>query len=189
MSRFALIDNKERRLRDTHIRSRPAGVSLTSDTLGVNSCFPQENSVFYRTVSIAASALYSTLFVCLLVAPGSIYWLFGVERHTTADLLAKRAAMLFLGLAVLSFLGRNEPYSNLRQMVLVAMATSMAGLMLTGMYEFFLGTAGIGIWSAIGGEALFLSLYLLVLLRDAQQPKDSVEGSKHNLNTKQAGTS
>ncbi len=35
VSRFALIDNKERRLRDTHIRSRPAGVSLTSDTLGL----------------------------------------------------------------------------------------------------------------------------------------------------------
>ncbi len=122
----------------------------------------------YKTVSVAASALYIALFACLLIAPDLIYWLFGIESHTTADLLAKRAAMLFLGLAVLSFLGRNAPYSSLRQAVSAAMATTMAGLMLTGMYEFFLGTAGIGIWSAIGGEALFLSLYLHVLLRDAQ---------------------
>jgi hypothetical protein len=131
--------------------------------------------VSYKAVSIAASALYSMLFACLLIAPDLIYWLFHIERHATADLLAKRAAMLFLGLAVLSFLGRNAPYSSLRQAVSVAMATTLAGLMLAGMYEFFLGIAGIGIWSAIGGEALFLSLYLHVLLRDARHPKDSMD--------------
>lgn len=125
----------------------------------------------YKAVSIAASALCSALFACLLVAPDLIYWLFGIERHTTADLLARRAAMLFLGMAVLTFLGRNAPYSSLRQVVSVAMATTMAGLMLTGMYEFFLGTAGIGIWSAIGGEALFLGLYLQVLHKDARHPE------------------
>lgn len=125
--------------------------------------------ITHKAVSIAASALYGMLFVCLLIAPDLIYWLFGIERHATADLLARRAAMLFLGLAMFSFLGRNAPYSSLRQAVSIAMATTMAGLMLAGMYEFFVGTAGIGIWSAIGGEALFLSLYLLVLLGDAQQ--------------------
>ena len=120
----------------------------------------------YRAVSIAASVLYGALFACLLVAPHLIYWLFGVEQHATADLLARRAAMLFLGLAVLSFLGRNAANSSLRQTVLIAMATMMAGLILTGMYEFFRGAAGIGIWSAIGAEALFLGLYLQAAFRN-----------------------
>jgi hypothetical protein len=119
----------------------------------------------FKTVSLAASALCCTLFLCLLLTPGLIYWLFGVESHATADLLAKRAAMLFLGLAVLSFLGRNAPHSSLRQAVSVAMATTMAGLILAGIYEFFMGTAGIGIWLAICGEALFLCLYLHVLIK------------------------
>lgn len=128
----------------------------------------------FKAVSLAASALCSTLFVCLLLTPDLIYWLFGVESHATADLLAKRAAMLFLGLAVLSFLGRNAPYSSLRQAVSVSMATTMAGLILAGMYEFFMGTAGIGIWSAIGGEALFLCLYLHVLIKDARLAKGDI---------------
>jgi len=131
--------------------------------------------VSYKAVSVAASALYSALFACLLVAPDLIYWLFDIKRHTTADLLAKRAAMLFLGLAVLTFLGRNAPYSSLRRAVSISMATTMAGLMLAGMYEFFFGTAGVGIWAAIGGEALFLSLYLHVLLRDARLTKGDID--------------
>lgn len=134
----------------------------------------------YKVVSIAASALYSALFLCLLVAPDLIYWLFGIERHTTADLFAKRAAMLFLGLAVLTFLGRNAPHSSLRQAVSVAMATTMAGLMLTGMYEFFFGSAGIGIWSAIGGEALFLGLYLQVTLKNARPPRTANSGGNED---------
>ena len=121
----------------------------------------------YKAVSLAASFLYISLFTCILFMPNFIYWLFGIERNDIADLLARRAAMLFLGLAVLSFLGRNEPSSSLRQVVLKAMSTSMAGLMLSGLYEFFSGTAGIGIWFAIGGEALFLALYLHVLYRDS----------------------
>ena len=105
------------------------------------------------------------------MAPDLIYLLFGVAPHPTADLLAKRAAFLFLGFAVLSFLGRNAPFSSLRQAVTVAMAITIAGLMLVGMYEFFFGIAGPGIWIAIGGEALFLSFYLLVLFKGSEHQK------------------
>ena len=129
----------------------------------------------YKMVSIAASALYVALFACLLIAPNLIYWLFGISGDATADLLAKRAAMLFLGLAVLAFLGRNAPPSHLRQAVSAGMAAALAGLMLTGMYEFFVGTAGGGIWVAIGGEAVFLVLYLRVMLTDISYLKKHVE--------------
>lgn len=133
--------------------------------------FGKENVMSYKIVSLAASVLFITLFACLLFVPNVIYWLIGVEHSPTADLLAKRAAMLFLGLSVLSFLGRNESSSNLRQTVIVAMATTLAGLMIAGMYEFFFGIAGVGIWFAIGGEALFLSLYLVVWFKDSPKLK------------------
>ena len=136
----------------------------------------------YKAVSLSATALCIALFVCLLVAPDLIYWLFGVASHATADLLAKRAAILFLGLAVLSFMGRNAPPSSLRHAVTVAMATVMGGLMLVGMYEFFSGTAGLGIWLAIGGEALFLGLYLNLLFTDPAQHNDGMGARVEHTN-------
>jgi O-antigen/teichoic acid export membrane protein len=138
-------------------------------------------SMSFRSVSLAASVLYIALFACLLFTPGLVYLLFGIERHLTADLLARRAAMLFLGLAVLSYLGRNAPSSGLRRAVSIAMATAMAGLMCSGMYEYFSGTAGIGIWSAIGGEAVFLGLYLLVLYRDISSPNRPIDKMRQAL--------
>lgn len=109
--------------------------------------------------------LYVTLFACLLLSPGLVYWLFGIPGHPSADLLAKRAAFLFLGLAVLSFVGRDAPPSNLRQTVILSMATTVAGLICVGVYEFLAGAAGPGIWIAIIGEAVFLGLYLNLLFR------------------------
>lgn len=119
----------------------------------------------YKAVSLAASVLYLTLFACLLLSPGLIYWLFGIPGHSSADLLAKRAAMLFLGLAVLSFVGRDAPPSNLRRTVVIALSTTLVGLIGVGVYEFMTGTAGAGIWCAIAGETVFLGLYLNVLFR------------------------
>lgn len=119
----------------------------------------------YKAVSFAASALYFALFACLLLSPEVIYWLFGINGHPSADLLAKRAGMLFLGLAVLSFVGRDAPPSNLRRTVVIAISTTLGGLIVIGVYEFLRGTAGAGIWCAIAGETVFLGLYLNVLFR------------------------
>jgi FtsH-binding integral membrane protein len=118
----------------------------------------------YKTVSIMAAILMFSLFLCLLVAPWSIYWLFSVPGNATADLLSRRAAMLFMGLGVISYSGRNAPHSPLRQAVSFGFALIMAGLICTGIYEYLTGVAGPGIWIAILGEAFFFVLYSVAWL-------------------------
>ena len=116
--------------------------------------------ISYRLVNIWATALFISLFVSLLVAPDLIYWLFGLTGNSTANLMSKRAAMLFLGLSVISFQTRNEANSPLRRSLALGLGIIMFGLMFAGIFEFFRGNAGWGIWLAICGEAVFGILYI-----------------------------
>lgn len=71
------------------------------------------------------------------------------------DFLARRAAMLFLGIAILSFLARDAPASILRNAIAIAFAVMLLGLAATGLYEYARGYAGPGIWIAIVTEVAF----------------------------------
>lgn len=122
----------------------------------------EKHVISYKVLSVAFAMLCIALFSCLLLAPYLIYRLFDISGSETADLLSRRAAMLFLSLATISYLGRNAPLSNLRQVVTIGIATAMFGLLSDGIYEFFRGTAGLRIWVAIVGEAVFAGLYLSI---------------------------
>lgn len=113
----------------------------------------------YQNLSLAAAALSATLFVLLLIFPGVIYWLFELPTDDTADVMSRRAAFLFLGLAVIAFAGRNEPNSSMRRIVSLGMAVLMAGLACLGAVEFFRGASGAGIWLAIMTETVFAVAY------------------------------
>ncbi|MBL4805743.1 MAG: hypothetical protein JKY31_00455 [Rhodobacteraceae bacterium] len=113
----------------------------------------------YRVVSLAASVVCLLLCLILLLLPDVIYWLFNITGAEVSDFLARRAAMLFLGFAVLCFLGRNAEDSEMRRTVSVAMAIAMAGLAATGIFEFMRGYVGIGIWLAIVVEVAFAVLF------------------------------
>ncbi len=109
----------------------------------------------YKIVSLAASALSVVLFVLLLLVPDVIFWVFGIEGNELARLMSRRAAMLFLGLAIIAYLGRDAINSALRQAVCLGMGSLMFGLALTGIYEFSRGFAGAGILLAALSELGF----------------------------------
>lgn len=109
----------------------------------------------FKNVSLAATALSGVLFVILLLAPELIFFIFSIEGSEAAKLLSRRAAMLFLGLAIITYLGRDAVHSALRQAVCVGMAATMFGLALTGTYEFARGYAGFGILLAVIAEIGF----------------------------------
>lgn len=113
----------------------------------------------YSLVSKLASALCFILFATLLLVPGLIYWIFELVGNDVSDLMAKRAAMLFLGIAVLIFLSRNASPSQLRANLCFGLAVMMAGLAGVGLFEFFRGAVGIGIWLAIMTEISFALAY------------------------------
>lgn len=106
----------------------------------------------YRTSSILTAFACSLLFLTLALVPSVVSWLFQLDGATVGDVLALRAAMLFLGLAAIAWFGRDAPDSSLRQAVAIGFAVVWAGLALAGLYEFVRGTVGPGIWLAIVAE-------------------------------------
>lgn len=113
----------------------------------------------YSFISKLASALCFILFLSLLLVPGLIYWIFGLIGNEVSDLMARRAAMSFLGVAVVTYLSRETPPSQLRANLCLGLAIMMAGLAAVGVFEFIRGAVGIGIWLAIVTEIGFALAY------------------------------
>ncbi len=108
----------------------------------------------------AVAALFVVLFFLLLITPEFIFWLFGVPQSETANLIARRAAMLFLGFSVVSWSARNAPPSPLRTGFSLGIVVSMAGLACTGTYEFLRGFANWPIMLAVATECAFALIFL-----------------------------
>ncbi|MCF6322646.1 MAG: hypothetical protein L3J32_12900 [Rhizobiaceae bacterium] len=116
----------------------------------------------FQKVSLAATLVYILLFLFLLFTPEFIFWIFQIEGSETADFIARRAAMLFLGLAIIAYFGRHSPNSIMRQAVSLGMGVSMVALAVLGAFEFFRGFSGPGIWFAILAETGFAIAYLSI---------------------------
>ncbi len=73
--------------------------------------------------------------------------------------------MLFLGISVLSWFGRNAEHSELRQAMCIGLAASMFCLAALGSGEFARGYAGPGIWLAIVTETALGIAYIKIWLK------------------------
>ncbi|WP_368187699.1 hypothetical protein [Aestuariibius sp. HNIBRBA575] len=122
----------------------------------------------YSRISVAATCVCWLLCLCLLTTPGLIYWLFQIPAHDSADFLAKRAAMLFLGLGVMTFLSRQSNNSETQRILSAGMMAGMSGLAMLGLFEYLRGMAGPGMWLAICAELGFVMAYLRVYRRASQ---------------------
>jgi hypothetical protein len=116
-------------------------------------------TISYPLVSKLASALCFILFICLLLAPSLIYWIFGLDGNEVSDLIARRAAMMFMGLSAIICLSRNAEPSQLRQSLCLGLAIMMGALAIIGIFEFLRGIVGVGIWLAIITEIAFALAY------------------------------
>ncbi len=122
----------------------------------------------FRLLNQAATLLCLILSATLIFLPELIYFIFSLTGDAVGDFLAKRAGMLFLGLATLLYFSRNAEASSARSAISLGLAVAMGGLALLGSYEYFRGYAGVGIWLAIITEAGFAIGYTLVLRSDRQ---------------------
>ncbi len=104
-------------------------------------------------------AIFAALALTLLVAPGVIHWLFAIDSGAAADIMSRRAAMLFAGLAVLMFLGGSTTSLEVQHLVSAVAVVTMVGLAVLGLVEWLRGAVGIGIWLAIGVEVFFAWFY------------------------------
>jgi hypothetical protein len=122
----------------------------------------------FRSLNLAATLLCAVLAVVLIFLPGLIYFIFNVDGAAVGDFLAKRAGMLFLGLAALLYASRDAGVSTARTAISPGLAVAMGGLAVTGVYEFVRGYAGPGIWLAILAETGFAAGYGRVYFREAR---------------------
>ena len=104
-------------------------------------------------------AILAALCLTLLVAPGVIHWLFAIDSGAATDIMSRRAAMLFAGLATLVFLGGSTTNLEVQHLVSAVIVVAMAGLFALGLVEWLRGAVGFGIWLALVVEAFFVWSY------------------------------
>jgi len=111
----------------------------------------------YRVLNLITSVISIILFISLLFFPEPIFMLFEIYGNESAYFISRRAAMLFLGFAVIFYFSRNAKNTDTRQSILLGLTLSMFGLAILGVFEFMRGFAGVGIFLAVGTE-LFLAV-------------------------------
>ena len=114
----------------------------------------------FEVLNRIAFVIFAALFVVLLFFPGLIYWLFALEGGPSVDFIARRAAMLFAGLSVLALITAETENDEVRQVVSLSFAVTMAALAILGLFELVRGAAGIGIPLAVAVESVFAFYYL-----------------------------
>lgn len=119
------------------------------------------------TFSIAAVA---TAVASLILGLG---WLFagnlvlkrwGLEANTLGLLVGRRLGATYLGIALLLYLGRSAPPSDLRSAISIAMLVALTLLAALGLFELTAKRAGKGILVSVVIEILLACGFALVLL-------------------------
>ncbi len=110
----------------------------------------------FKALATAATALCAILAAVLLIAPNLIYSIFQIPAQDSADFMSRRAAMLFLGIAVMCSTFRLVQDPAAIRAFSAGMVIMMAGLAGVGLFEFARGFAGPGIFLAIVTEILFV---------------------------------
>ena len=119
----------------------------------------------YRITAIVTSILCLVLFAIFLVAPGTYSELYGITGDRGGEFLGRRASAMFLGLAAILWLTRNEPISTVRSAISYGIAFVFAGIAFTGLFEFGRGNANFSIVIAAVGELVIAFVFLLTTRR------------------------
>lgn len=102
--------------------------------------------------------LFGALAVTLMLVPGLIYWLFGMDGGTAANIMSRRAACLFVGLGLICWMAAT--WSQMDRVISAGVAASMGALAVLGLVEYLRGAVGAGIWLAIVVELMLVALFV-----------------------------
>ncbi len=118
--------------------------------------------VKFKIVSICTAIIAFVLCLVLIFTPEILFMLFNIDENSSAYFIGRRASMLFLGISVLTWFGRNAEHSESRQAICLSLSISMFALAILGTVEYIRGFAGIGISLAVITEITLASLYLKI---------------------------
>ena len=93
-------------------------------------------------------------------AGGGVLKEWGIEESAGALILFRRLGVIYLGLALMFFLGRNAGPSDFRSAVCLVMGGTVAILASLGLFEFLAKRASAGIFRSVAGEAVLAAAFL-----------------------------
>jgi len=120
----------------------------------------------FRKISTVTAIICFTLFLVLLFVPEIIFSLFQIQENESAFIISRRTAMLFLGIAVFSWFGRNALPSESRQAICIGLSISMFALAILGIFEFSRNLVGMGIGLAVVTEFILGLAYFIIWIRN-----------------------
>lgn len=112
-------------------------------------------------------ALVMTCAGCLLggrfiFAGGSVLKEWGIEPTPGAIIVFRRIGAIYLGLALMFFLGRAADPSDLRSAVCLVMSGAIALLAGLGLFEFLARRVGPGVFRSVVAEAVLAAAFVWV---------------------------
>ena len=112
-------------------------------------------------------ALVMTCAGCLLggrfiFAGGSVLKEWGIEPTPGAIIVFRRIGAIYLGLALMFFLGRAADPSDLRSAVCLVMGGAIALLAGLGLFEYLARRLGAGVFRSVVGEAVLAAGFVWV---------------------------
>ncbi len=110
--------------------------------------------MLYPRLCTVVALLFFALFINLVWVPDIPFWLFDLQGNEVAEILAKRAGVLFLGLCVLCFAARRSQSPEVQRLIALSVWVAMGGMAVLGIYEFLRGAVGPGMWVAVIIEIL-----------------------------------
>lgn len=107
--------------------------------------------------------VFAVLSLVLLFTPHIVLVIFDLENAVSTEIIARRAAILFAGLAHLTLSTAAHPQNATRDKIDQAIALLLVALAILGAIEWMNGRVGLGVWLAIGTEILLAGLLLTAM--------------------------
>lgn len=115
----------------------------------------------FHSLALFTAALFLLLAIIWMLAPSRLLAAWGVDSSDTVELVSRRAAALYAGIALMFFLARNAAPSATRDALVYGLIATCMILALLGIDEFAKGRANKGILTAVLIEVALCLFFLL----------------------------
>jgi hypothetical protein len=119
----------------------------------------------FKTMALVMTFAGCLLGLRLIFAAGSVLDEWGIEATTGSLVVSRRIGAIYLGLALMFFLGRAATPSDIRSTVCLVTGGAIAMLACLGLFEFLAGRVGAGIFRSVVAEALLAAGFVWVWWR------------------------
>lgn len=118
----------------------------------------------FRHATLLSFLIAGVLTLLLLLVPGVVFWLFGLDQTEAATVMLRRCGVLFAGIAILLWGARRAKGAT--QVVFArGMVVMMGGMAILGLAEFLADRVGPGVFVAMTIETLLAVAYLPYIRR------------------------